>query len=120
MTSHPSQESEPRTEPLTVEEEAELRRWVQYHPPSNARWFERLLATLDAAREQAATEARRELLGKVEGPTEEQFVRLATAVMQLRDFLAAHRKATGRSDVNIRKVIKLLDDVLVQGEPDAE
>jgi hypothetical protein len=38
------------SEPLTPEEEADLRNWVRYHPPSNAQWFARLLATLDAAR----------------------------------------------------------------------
>jgi hypothetical protein len=46
-------------------------------------------------------------------PDDERFVRLATAVMQLREFLALHRAATGRSDVNIRKVIRLLDDALL-------
>jgi hypothetical protein len=43
--------------PLTPEDEAELRDWVRYHPPSNAQWFARLLATLDRDRQGAVTRA---------------------------------------------------------------
>lgn len=98
--------TDPTPAPLTPEEEADLRASVAALAalPDNGhslQWsnypLARLLATID--RDRAA-------------PSDERFVRLATAVMELRQFLALHRKATGRSDVNIRKVLRVLDQAL--------